>query len=87
MKVSRPIVLVACVAMLGAALPSRAADPAAAERQYRIARRLAAEGSREAADARTRRLRQLNLECIDVATGEPFVEPLVRFFRKREARR
>ena len=51
MKLCRPIVLVACVAMLVAALPSRAADPAAAERQYRIARRLAAEGSREAADA------------------------------------
>jgi uncharacterized protein (DUF58 family) len=33
------------------------------------------------------RLRQLRLDCIRVRTGESFVEPLVRFFRKRETRR
>jgi len=48
---SRSIVLLACVAMWVAIVPSHAADPAAAERQYRIARRLAAEGSPEAGDA------------------------------------
>lgn len=51
MSISRPMLLIAGVAMLAAILPTPAADPAAAERQYRIARRLAAEGSPEAADA------------------------------------
>ncbi len=37
-------------------------------------------------EARDRRLRQLNLDCIRVYTGESFVEPLIRFFRTREAR-
>ena len=37
-------------------------------------------------EARDRRLRQLNLDCIRVRTGESFVEPLIRFFRTREAR-
>jgi len=50
-SISRPMSLIAGVAMLAAILPTPAADPAAAERQYRIARRLAAEGSPEAADA------------------------------------
>ncbi len=37
-------------------------------------------------EARDRRLRQLKLDCIRVQTGESFVEPLIRFFRTREAR-
>jgi uncharacterized protein (DUF58 family) len=37
-------------------------------------------------EGRDRRLRQLKLDCIRVHTGESFVEPLVRFFRTREAR-
>ncbi len=37
-------------------------------------------------EARDHRLRQLKLDCIRVHTGESFVEPLVRFFRTREAR-
>ncbi len=37
-------------------------------------------------EARDRRLRQLNLDCIRVYTGESFVEPLIRFFRTRGAR-
>ena len=42
--------------------------------------------TRQAAEARDRRLRQVKLDCIHVKTGESFVEPLVRFFRTREAR-
>ncbi len=38
-------------------------------------------------EARDRRLRQLKLDCIRVSTGESYVEPLIRFFRTREARR
>ena len=37
-------------------------------------------------EARDRRFRELNLDCIRVHTGESFVEPLIRFFRTREAR-
>ncbi len=33
-----------------------------------------------------RTLRQIRLDCIQVHTGESFVEPLIRFFRTREAR-
>jgi hypothetical protein len=33
-----------------------------------------------------RELRSCRLDCIRVRTGEPFVEPLTRFFRRREAR-
>jgi uncharacterized protein (DUF58 family) len=40
-----------------------------------------------AIEARNRRLRQLRLDLIEVRTGESFVEPLVQFFRRREARR
>jgi uncharacterized protein (DUF58 family) len=50
-------------------------------------RRAYEEVTRAAAEARTARLRQLRLDCIDVETGSSFVEPLVRFFRTREARR
>jgi len=38
-------------------------------------------------EARDRRLRELKVDCIRVYTGESFVEPLIRFFRTREARR
>jgi uncharacterized protein (DUF58 family) len=40
----------------------------------------------EAAEDQTRRLRQAKLDSIEIRTGESFVDPLVRFFRTREAR-
>jgi len=43
--------------------------------------------TRAAIAARERRLRQLKVDCIAVETGASFVDPLVRFFRTREARR
>jgi uncharacterized protein (DUF58 family) len=39
-----------------------------------------------AAHQRERLFRRMNMDAIDVRTGESFVEPLARFFRKREAR-
>ncbi|MHC4350019.1 MAG: DUF58 domain-containing protein, partial [Planctomycetota bacterium] len=42
--------------------------------------------AREAAEQQDRRLRQIKLDSIEVRTGESFVDPLVRFFRTREAR-
>jgi uncharacterized protein (DUF58 family) len=42
--------------------------------------------TREAAEQQDRRMRQIKLDSIEVRTGESFVEPLVRFFRTREAR-
>jgi uncharacterized protein (DUF58 family) len=42
--------------------------------------------AREAAERQNRRLRQIKLDSIEVRTGESFVDPLVRFFRTREAR-
>ena len=42
--------------------------------------------AREAAEQQNRRLRQIKLDSIEVRTGESFVDPLVRFFRTREAR-
>ncbi len=50
-------------------------------------RRRYAQGRLRAEQERTQRLRQMRLDCIRVATGEPFVDPLVRFFRAREVRR
>jgi uncharacterized protein (DUF58 family) len=50
-------------------------------------RRACALRAAAAAEAHQKRLRQLSLDCIDVRTGEPFVEPLVRYFRRRGARR
>lgn len=38
-------------------------------------------------DDRDSLLRSMNIDTIDVRTGESFVEPLTRFFRKRETRR
>jgi uncharacterized protein (DUF58 family) len=40
----------------------------------------------ESAQAREQLFRRMNIDSIDVRTGESFVEPLTRFFRKREAR-
>ncbi|MHC4769437.1 MAG: DUF58 domain-containing protein, partial [Planctomycetota bacterium] len=42
--------------------------------------------ARAAAEQQNRRLRQIKLDSIEVRTGESFVDPLVRFFRTREAR-
>ncbi len=43
---------------------------------------------REAAVAQRRRLfRALGLDAIDIRTDEPFIDPLLRFFRQREKRR
>lgn len=50
-------------------------------------RRAYAEITGAAEERRTRLLRQLRVDSIDVATGESYVEPLVRFFRTRELRR
>ncbi|MCB9849463.1 MAG: DUF58 domain-containing protein [Phycisphaerales bacterium] len=38
------------------------------------------------ADERETMFRRMKMDSIDVRTGESFVEPLARFFRKREAR-
>ncbi|MHC5003392.1 MAG: DUF58 domain-containing protein [Planctomycetota bacterium] len=43
--------------------------------------------ARESVDAQQRQRRRDRLDCIDVRTGESFVEPLARFFRARELRR
>jgi len=40
-----------------------------------------------AAEEREQRFRRFRLDCVHVTTGQSFVEPLVRFFRTREARR
>lgn len=42
--------------------------------------------ARLAAENRLIGLRRLRLDCIDLTTGQSFVEPLTRFFRAREAR-
>lgn len=41
----------------------------------------------EYVERRNLRLRQLDIETVQVRTGESFVEPLTRFFRAREVRR
>jgi uncharacterized protein (DUF58 family) len=43
--------------------------------------------ARKRNEARQKMFRQSRLDCIPVRTGEPFVVPLARFFRTREARR
>ena len=40
-----------------------------------------------AVEKRDQQLRRYNLDCITIYTGEPLVDPLTKFFRKREARR
>jgi uncharacterized protein (DUF58 family) len=41
----------------------------------------------EAVERRRRAFRQAKLDCIEVMTGQTYVDPLIQFFRKREARR
>lgn len=41
----------------------------------------------QAAEARDRLFRRMDVEAIRVRTGESFIDPLTRFFRAREARR
>jgi len=41
----------------------------------------------EGIERRNELFRRMKIDSIDVRTGESFVEPLARFFRKREARR
>jgi uncharacterized protein (DUF58 family) len=42
---------------------------------------------REEDERRNQRLRQLRIDCVNIDTGESFVEPLARLFHKRELRR
>ncbi len=61
------------------------ADRAAAE-----ANRAAAEAKLIEAQAKAKKIigtRKMRIDAIDVATGDSFVEPLTKFFRRREARR
>ncbi len=51
----------------------------------RVRRRFAAEVASRAADRETL-FRRMDTETIDVRTDHSYVDPLVRFFRKREAR-
>lgn len=50
---------------------------------FRRAYHETAEGTRAALD---REFRRSNVDVIDIQTGEPYVEPLMRFFRKRMRR-
>ncbi len=52
----------------------------------RLRKRFAAQ-RREAVAARVSMFRKMDTETIDVRTDRPYVEPLIRFFRKRERRR
>lgn len=45
-----------------------------------------ADRAAQTADERRRMLRSMDVDSIEVTTGESFVEPLTRFFRAREAR-
>jgi uncharacterized protein (DUF58 family) len=42
---------------------------------------------REEDERRNQRLRQLRIDCVNIDTGDSFVEPLARLFHKRELRR
>ena len=53
----------------------------------RSVRRRYEEDIRRIIDERDTLLRRMNIDTIDVRTGDSFVEPLTRFFRKRETRR
>ena len=50
-------------------------------------RRRYAELARARTDARTALFRRMDTDAIEIRTDRPYVEPLVRFFRKRERRR
>jgi uncharacterized protein (DUF58 family) len=50
-------------------------------------RRRHAEETARRAQARAALLRQMKVDVIELRTGAPIVEPLVRFFRRRETRR
>ncbi len=52
----------------------------------RLRRRFAAD-RRAAVEERETMFRKMDTDTIDVRTDQPYVEPLVRFFRKRERRR
>ena len=52
----------------------------------RLRRRFAAD-RRAAVEERATMFRKMDTDTIDVRTDRPYVEPLVRFFRKRERRR
>ncbi len=52
----------------------------------RLRRRYAAECQR-VSDARETMFRRMDTDVIEIRTDQPYVEPLVRFFRKRERRR
>jgi len=39
-----------------------------------------------AAESRRLSLRRMKVDCVELVTGQSFVEPLTRFFRAREAR-
>ncbi|MBP7936658.1 MAG: DUF58 domain-containing protein [Phycisphaerae bacterium] len=53
----------------------------------RRVRRQYEEDIRRMTEERDALLRRMNIDTIEARTGEPFVEPLTRFFRKRETRR
>jgi uncharacterized protein (DUF58 family) len=53
----------------------------------RAARRQYGEAVRRLTENRTRMFRGMDVETVDVLTEQSYVEPLVRFFRKRERRR
>jgi uncharacterized protein (DUF58 family) len=52
----------------------------------RLRQRYAAE-RRRAASARETMFRRMDTDAIEIRTDQPYVEPLVRYFRKRERRR
>lgn len=52
----------------------------------RLRRRFAAD-RRAAVEERETMFRKMDTDTIDIRTDQPYVEPLVRFFRKRERRR
>lgn len=49
-------------------------------------RRAVEEEARRRTEARQKLLKKMKTESIELATGESYIEPLTRFFRKREAR-
>ena len=62
-------------------------ESALVDTSSRAVRRRYAAYCRDRADARQTMFRRMDTEFIDVRTDQPYVDPLVRFFRKRERRR